>query len=279
MTLRSWLTIIAIALTACGNNPSGTPDSSIIDVSDASQNELEDATANLPDAPPRNYDAFVPVDCIPGDGNGGVVTECTDCLDNDNDGRADGFDIECISPADDKEGSFATGISGDNKDGTWQDCFFDGDSGAGNDGCRFNTCCLLGNCPAGFDCSITEECKTKCAPAAPPGCDCFGCCEVCIATGCYTVVINPAVAPLCDESVVADPTKCPVCTLNTVCTGGDCGGENCVLCPGQDPSTLPSTCNPEMPVCPPTSVGTCVRSSDCNDDAYACINGCCVTSF
>ena len=259
-------TVLALLLVsvACGGTSGGNNGDGSIPFEDATVLD-DDARANLPDAIPRGYDAFVPSGCVPGEGNGGVITQCTDCLDNDNDGRADGFDVECISPQDNDEGSFATGISGDNKDGTWQDCFFDGDSGAGNDGCRFNTCCLLGTCREGYDCSLTEECKTKCAPAAPPGCDCFGCCTICIATGtCYTVVTNPAVAPLCDESTIADPTKCPTCTLNSECTGGTCGGTTCVLCPGQDPSTLDPSCEGDR-VCPDGAL-ECVRSSDCGDD-------------
>lgn len=45
---------------------------------------------------------------------------------------------------DDDEGSFGTGISGDNRDPKWQDCFFDGNSGAGDDRCRYHTECLTG---------------------------------------------------------------------------------------------------------------------------------------
>src|SRR5262245_51657642 len=87
-----------------------------------------------------------------GNGDGGLTadgsfvfgaTQCTDELDNDNDGLTDGFDPECTSAADNDEGSFATGIPGDNIDPKFQDCFFDGNSGAGNDGCRYHTCCLL----------------------------------------------------------------------------------------------------------------------------------------
>jgi hypothetical protein len=56
---------------------------------------------------------------------------CSDGIDNDGDGTIDGFDLECTGPADNDEGTFATGISGDNVDPKWQDCFFDGNSGGG----------------------------------------------------------------------------------------------------------------------------------------------------
>src|SRR5262245_29867418 len=52
--------------------------------------------------------------------------ECVDCIDNDQDGKIDGFDPECSGSIDDREDSFATGIVGDHVDTTMQDCFFDG---------------------------------------------------------------------------------------------------------------------------------------------------------
>jgi hypothetical protein len=45
---------------------------------------------------------------------------------------------------DNDESSFATGIPGDNIDTVNQDCFFDGNSGGGDDGCDIHVCCLLG---------------------------------------------------------------------------------------------------------------------------------------
>src|SRR5512132_3940021 len=83
-----------------------------------------------------------------GDGAGGMCTpgaaQCNNCVDDDTDGKIDGFDPECTGPLDNDESSFATGIPGDNKDAINQDCFFDGNSGAGNDGCNQHVCCLLG---------------------------------------------------------------------------------------------------------------------------------------
>ena len=89
---------------------------------------------------------------------GGACTpggpQCSNCVDDDGDGKIDGFDIECTGPLDNDEGSFATGIPGDNIDAVMQDCFFDGNSGAGNDGCNIHVCCILGapdeaSCPIG----------------------------------------------------------------------------------------------------------------------------------
>src|SRR5690606_24247713 len=75
--------------------------------------------------------------CTPG------LTQCSDCVDNDGDGRIDGFDVECTGAADNDESSFATAIPGDNRDATMQDCFFDGNSGAAQGECNLHVCCLL----------------------------------------------------------------------------------------------------------------------------------------
>jgi len=210
--------------------------------------------------------------------------QCNDCVDNDEDGDIDGFDPECTGPADDDEGSFATGIPGDNKDAVKQDCFFDGNSGAGNDGCDIHVCCLLdlaafgGECPEEFkpgqyepdECAQTQMCIDECGAITPPGCDCFGCCTICNDAGCFDVLTNPAVAPNCDESVVDDPDACPTCIKNEECGGAECGG--CVLCPGQDPSDLPPECN-EEPVCP-EGLTECPDGSGCAEGEF-CSNGCC----
>lgn len=217
-------------------------------------------------------DALVPSGCTPG------TTQCSDCIDNDGDGRADGFDPECTSAADDREDSFATGIPGDNIDGVFQDCFYDGNSGQEDDGCFLPTCCLLdpdgADCPPsvppGLSCTPSAECAESCRPATIPGCDCFGCCTICNGGECHTIVTNPAVAPDCTLDRFDDPSVCPVCTPIAECST-PCGG--CVLCPGQDPSELPPECD-ETPVCPAGSTA-CATSDDCSGDDY-CSSGCCV---
>src|SRR5207244_10409925 len=66
---------------------------------------------------------------------------CSDGKDNAGDGLIDAADPECSGPCDNDEGSFATGIPGDNVDACKQDCFFDGNSGMGDDGCEWNLKC------------------------------------------------------------------------------------------------------------------------------------------
>jgi hypothetical protein len=236
--------------------------------------DVIDADPTMPDAPTAP----------PGCTAGGV--QCNDCLDNDGDGTFDGDDIECTSELDEDEGSFATGLPGDNRDTKNQDCFFDGDSGAGNDGCNQHICCLLQyttqQCnDAGYDnmfdpaqdCgAVAPECAEFCAPAAPPGCDCFGCCTVCDDQGCVDVALGVGECDQAEE--IHDTAQCPVCLKNDSC-GTDCnqdeGGDPCVLCPGEDPNDLPDTCDGNE--CP--NGGTvCASDAECSDTQY-CTNGCC----
>lgn len=209
--------------------------------------------------------------------------QCSDAIDNDDDGAIDGFDPECTGPADNDESSFATGIPGDNIDAVKQDCFFDGNSGHGDDGCDIHVCCLLdGECPAELKpnlydpakCEQTQECIDFCAPLTPPGCDCFGCCTICSGDNCVDILTNPAVAPDCTSENAMDPTKCPTCTKSVDCgPGGDpCYELECALCPGQDPSDLPPECN-NMNECP-NGAASCIGTA-CAVGQY-CSNGCCI---
>ncbi len=176
-------------------------------------------------------------------GTGGVVatgtTQCSDGIDNDGDGLIDGFDPECTGPGDNDESSFATGIPGDNRDPKWQDCFFDGNSGAGDDGCRYATGCLTGALPAtDKNCKLTDACIKFCAPLVPNGCDCFGCCTVQLPAG-GTADIQTV--STCSVAKIGDATACPTCTKNVAC-GNTCG--HCELCPGKTIADLPADCAP-----------------------------------
>ena len=70
-----------------------------------------------------------------------AAPQCSDGNDNDGDGKIDYDDPECVGPLDNDESSFATGIPGDNMDACKQDCFFDGNSGAGDDHCDWQLKC------------------------------------------------------------------------------------------------------------------------------------------
>jgi hypothetical protein len=273
--LRRLILICAVALAACGSKDTAL-DGDAHPGGDG--NGAIDASG---DGNPGGPDAFL------ADAAGCDLSkpQCSNGCDDDLDGKIDGADPECTGAIDNDEGSFATGIPGDNVDPVKQDCFFDGNSGSGNDGCDIHICCILTdpNCatiynnppfnPASCASATTQACITNCAPLTPPGCDCFGCCTECDATGCVDIEVNPANAPACDQTTIHDPTKCPTCTKNTQC-GSPCGGTTCTLCPGQDPSTLPSTCTGGA-TCP-NGGAVCTASTDCGTSGY-CSNGCCIT--
>lgn len=167
------------------------------------------------------------------------TTACDNGIDDDGDGLIDGFDPECTGPLDDDEGTFATGIPGDNKDPKWQDCFFDGNSGAGNDSCRYATGCLTGElAQTDPDCVVSDSCIKFCARLTQNGCDCFGCCTVQLPDG---STLDVSASATCSVANVSDPKACPRCTKSTQC-GNDCG--ECELCAGKTLSDLPASCTP-----------------------------------
>ena len=164
---------------------------------------------------------------------------CSNGLDDDEDGLVDGFDPECTGPLDQDEGSFATGIPGDNRDPKWQDCFFDGNSGSGNDGCRYATGCLTGELSADdSDCIVTKQCIAYCAPLAQNGCDCFGCCSVHLEDGSTLDILE---SPGCSLANIDDETACNRCTKSSQCEN-TCG--ECELCAGKTVADLPASCSP-----------------------------------
>jgi hypothetical protein len=222
----------------------------------------------------------------------GVPCACSDGLDNDNDGVRDLNDPECVSTWDNDEGSLATGISGDNRDEACQDCFFDGNSGSGNDGCRLPTGCLLegisdgqGSCNK---CEQSEQCKNFCQAYTPNGCDCFGCCDIPVGGAIKHVLLSAG----CDIKGTT-LEGCTECVPSTTCVN-TC--ERCELCPGKTVSDLPADCFPSGgvdagpggnsdagSVTPP--VHTCDNGEQvcgaglpsCSADAL-CQFGCCVLS-
>jgi hypothetical protein len=170
-------------------------------------------------------------------------TQCSDGIDNDGDGLIDYADPECTSPADNDESSFATGIPGDNVDPCKQDCFFDGNSGMGDDGCQWELKCDPANpgqyvgCP--YDPSYkncpgaqSQKCIDNCRKYTPNGCDCFGCCDI---PGVGSLLL----AATCSAAKFNDPVACPRCTQNTSCNN-TC--EHCEICVGKP--TLPADCGP-----------------------------------
>jgi hypothetical protein len=274
--MKLWvLSCVAAMTVACGHKGGGSGDGTI----DATGTGI-DASFDAPSSPGGM--------CI------STGPQCSNCKDDDGDGRIDGFDPQCTGASDNDEATFATGIPGDNKDAVNQDCFFDGNSGAGNDGCNIHVCCLLGamtvaECKIGAnqynpnDCPppigtkpLSQQCIDVCGKLAPPGCDCFGCCTICDPTSttnqCSDIIINPTTSPECGPTTINDPTKCQRCTKVPSCGNSTCGDASCILCPGQDPSDLPASCN--MTACP-TGEATCTPDTPCADGTY-CSAGCCI---
>jgi hypothetical protein len=230
-----------------------------------------------------------------GAGGLGVGTsQCSDGRDNDGDGKIDYDDPECIGPLVNDEGSFATGIPGDNMDPCRQDCFFDGNSGQGDDKCLWQLQCDPMNtntrCPYdatyaaqhATECSTSmsqsQACVTACRKLVPNGCDCFGCCVV---PGAPAPIL---LTPTCTAADFNDPAKCPRCTQVTQCSN-PC--ERCEICIGKP--TLPADCTPDGGTDgpPPNNCGsdyvpcgpgTPTPADGCGPN-YGCVTGCCIPNF
>ncbi len=205
---------------------------------------------------------------------------CNNGIDDDNDNLIDGFDPECTGPFDDDESSFATGKS-EAKNNLCQDCFFDANSGHGDDGCYYHSDCLLGKIPSmttpsdcSSDCEVTAQCIETCLPRTPNGCDCFGCCEV---TKEDNSRITVRIVETCSLAVIDDPIACPRCVQSQICRN-DCG--LCELCLGKPSEALPERCKDES-----TETGidyscdqgerVCSATLPCKDNEY-CYQGCCL---
>jgi hypothetical protein len=235
----------------------------------------------------------VPITCA------SASPQCNDGMDNDGDGKIDSVDPECVGACDNDEGSFATGIPGDNVDACKQDCFFDGNSGMGDDGCEWNLKCDKAN-PGGMSCPYdmnfnncptmqSDRCIRNCRKLTPNGCDCFGCCAVPVGNQ----VVNVRLGGSCTADKFGDPTACPRCTQNMACVN-TC--EKCEVClgkPAPDPSCTPATPDGGAPAgdagstdagtpvsqCPVGQMscgpGGQVPADGCGAGQY-CTTGCCV---
>ncbi len=217
-------------------------------------------------------------------------TQCSDGIDNDGDGLIDYADPECVGPLDNDESSFATGIPGDNMDACKQDCFFDGNSGMGDDHCLWQLKCdplsTSASCPydSSYASSHTTECSlsasqsqaciSACRKLVPNGCDCFGCCQI---PGAPNAI---RLAATCTAAKFNDPVACPPCTQVTQCAN-TC--EHCEICIGKP--TLPADCGPVVvdagtppPVCPGTAqaCGPGGIAPTACPAGTGCITGCCL---
>jgi hypothetical protein len=223
----------------------------------------------------------------------GKIWECGDCVDNDGDGLIDAGDPDCWGPCDNNEAGWKGEIPGQNQAPCKMDCYFDGDSGAGNDDCYWSHACdplepspdkctynPNANIPGtGMNCAQasamqSDVCDEYCGPLTPNGCDCFGCCEVHVGNEIHVVYLGTEDSGgngTCNLDDVADPDLCAPCTIVPGCFN-DCTPEDCELCIGQ--VELPEGC--EEAKCPEglQSCDPALNSSDC-PEGMVCITGCC----
>lgn len=220
----------------------------------------------------------------------GTSPQCANCKDDDGDGLVDWLDPECAGPLDNDEATFGTGIPGDNVDACKQDCFFDGNSGAGDDKCEWNLKCDPKNTSPASTCQYdpnykncpktqVDQCVKFCAKLTPNGCDCFGCCTITKTDGTTKDVM---LSSTCSIANVDDPTKCATCTKNTACQN-DCGP--CELCLGKttiDPSCAPPDAGSGTDAgslggqtCSIEGAQACNAEMPCPNGTY-CVTGCCI---
>lgn len=208
---------------------------------------------------------------------GSAPCACNNGIDDDGDGTVDGFDIECTGGIDDDESSFATGIPGDNRDPKWQDCFFDGNSGAGDDRCRYPTECLTGELSLDDEaCSVTQACRDNCQPRTPKGCDCFGCCAIDLPGGSQA---NVLLQSSCSLEKIGDEEACPSCVPSTECAAPPAGPNPNQPDPNQPDPNQPDPNVPAADAGPPT--GVCGERTECNEAGRCavgefCSLGCCL---
>ncbi|MDI1451741.1 hypothetical protein, partial [Polyangium sp. 6x1] len=224
----------------------------------------------------------------------GKTYACGDCIDNDGDCKTDSADDQCLGPCDNTENSFYGGIPGQNNSPCKSDCYFDQDTGAGNDDCYWSHKCDMLEAPpnyppegsqcaynpnaniAGYNgtCATayttqSQTCLDYCGPLTPNGCDCFGCCAM---PGLdYTVWLgseNPAGTGSCNANTLNDPSKCKPCTQVMACLN-TC--EVCEVCIGKP--NLPPGCVEQF--CP-AGVEKCGQpGQDPCPAGETCITGCC----
>lgn len=172
----------------------------------------------------------------------GHTYQCGDLIDNDGDGLIDSQDPDCLGPCDNTEDSLFGGIPGQAGPPCKVDCYFDQDSGSGNDDCYWThecdpnevapgyhpeavngaTCTYAGpnhvvpptgkTC-AELDATQSAACHAYCGPLTPNGCDCFGCCNLPAGTNHFVWLGSTGMTgtTVCTLDKVNDPTICEPC--------------------------------------------------------------------
>jgi len=232
----------------------------------------------------------------------GKVYSCGDCVDNDGDGRVDSDDPDCLGPCDNTEtGALTLGIPGGNNAPCKADCYFDQDTGSGNDNCFWDHQCdplevaATNYSPEGSKCSYNPSagagsltcagaqqaqsatCKNVCLPLTPNACDCFGCCAIgpqadaANKKGIWLGSLDRNTGqPSCTLQTVGDESKCHPCTIVTSCYRS-CGP--CQFCLGDPPDKDFSGCTqppPDMTGQPPPDMTGQPPPTNC--PAFLCLD-------
>ncbi len=271
----------------------------------------------------------------------GNVFACGDCIDNDGDGKIDtGRDPDCLGPCHNNEAGYHPNLAGQPETQCRVDCYYDSNSGrdcdwewscdplaprvspdaamcnyVGDDefGGEFNgdteEPCAGPGCTSvigSLSCWEVQQTQTNtvcqgCAALTPPGCDCFGCCEIPARSGNFVFIgSKDGSTPTCDFDMAIDEYEldpsgtspqdrlgtlannqrsCALCTPQAVCANS-CG--HCELCLGE--TELPPDCQQPPPgdggVTPPPDTcnggPTCAPiSNDICPDGLTCFFGCC----
>jgi hypothetical protein len=241
----------------------------------------------------------------------GHLYQCGDLIDNDTDGLMDYQDPDCLGPCDNTEDSLFGGIPGQPGPPCKLDCYWDQDSGTGNDDCYWDHQCDTHSIPDDFypepslgdNCEYagpafepftgqscmelstmqSEVCGDVCGPLTPNGCDCFGCCELPSGSGLYVWSGSEGLAgdTVCTLDKLDDPTICHPCDPVPGCLNG-C--EHCELCVGK--TVLPPDClggtggggvggGTGGPECPDGILSCGTPDLPPCPANYYCITGCC----
>ncbi len=233
---------------------------------------------------------------------GNQTYQCGDLVDNDMDGLLDYQDPDCLGPCDNTEDSFYGGIPGQPGPPCKVDCYWDSNSGPGNDDCYWDHQCDTHSVPPdyypepalgaaceyqgptfepfnGLTCAAlsaaqSQVCNDVCGPLTPNGCDCFGCCELPAGSGLYVWSGSEGLSgnTVCSLATLADPTLCHPCDPVPGCLN-DC--DPCELCVGKpflDPScNMGPLCDPGVTACGTADLPPCPAG-------FYCVTGCCIAT-
>ncbi len=225
----------------------------------------------------------------------GHLYGCGDCVDNDGDCDVDDNDSNCFGPCSNNESGLDGLIPGQDNAPCKHDCYFDGNSGSGNDDCYWShecdplepsatTCEYDPNAgipgyAGNMDCtnalmSQSAQCESYCEVLSPNGCDCFGCCEVDLGNETVTVYLGSKVdgngESTCSIDVIDDPALCHPCTQVPACLN-TCA--DCEICFG-NPGPLPPECG-GVQVCADGQALCGQAGQDPCPEGEFCLTGCC----